>query len=221
MAYSVFIRNKAKKLRERGCSLKEISNKLGIVKSTVAIWAGDIKMDKVAQARLLTKIKLGQFISARNRRAKTKALEEKYFQEALEEIRLNPDYEKIMCAMLYWCEGGKDVRNGVRFINSDPRVIAVFLRLFRLSFSLDEGKFRVCVHLHEYHDAKRQLAFWSKVSHIKRSQFIKPFCKKHTSIRIRKNYPGCASVYYQSADMARRLLAIGKAFLTEQGMMGV
>jgi hypothetical protein len=95
---------------------------------------------------------------------------------------------------------------------------AAFLRLFRSSFDLDEKKFRVCIHLHEYHDTKRQLAFWSKVSQIKRSQFIKPFRKKHTGTRVRENYPGCASVYYQSADIARRLLAIGKAFLTEYGM---
>jgi transcriptional regulator with XRE-family HTH domain len=220
MAHSVFIRNRAKELRRKGYSLKEISRNLGVAKSTAGIWVRDIKMSEAAETRLLSKIKLGQFISARNRRAKTKALEEKYFQEALEEIRLNPNHEKIVCAMLYWCEGGKTITNGVRFINSDPRVIATFLRLFRLSFDLDEKKFRVCVHLHEYHDEKRQLAFWSKVSQIKRSQFIKPFRKKHTGTRIHEDYPGCASIYYQSADTARRLLAIGKAFLMEYGMMG-
>jgi transcriptional regulator with XRE-family HTH domain len=212
MAHSVFIRNKAKTLRRKGCSLKEISEELGVVKSTVAVWVQNVAMSKTAEIRLLAKIKRGQFVSARNRRAKTKALEKGYFQEALEEIRSNPNHEKIMCAMLYWCEGGKNPKD-IAFTNSDPHLVKTFLNLLRRSFSLDEKKFHPCIHLHSYHSLKKQLDFWSKITDIDIQQFMKPYRKPNGGKRLRENYQGCICIRYYSSDLARRLIAIAKAFL--------
>lgn len=203
-------------LRKRGYSLKEIAKHFGIAKSTVSLWVRDVALDEKAQKRLISIIKRGRFISASNKRAKTKALEQRYFEEALEEMRSRPNYDKIMCAMLYWCEGAKSPR-GVAFTNSDPNLVKAFLKLLRSCFNIDEQKFRPCVHLHTYHSKKKQLDFWSKITDINKQQFIKPYQKPNGGKRIRENYQGCISVVYHSSDLARRLMAIARAFLDYTG----
>jgi hypothetical protein len=213
MAYPISMRHAAVELRNKGYSLKELSKRFGVAKSTVALWTKDVVMDKNAEQRLLTVIKRGQFISARNKRAKTKATEDRYFNEAREEIQLRPNYNKIICAMIYWCEGAKSAKGGVAFTNSDPNLIRTFLKLLRECFVLDEKKFHPGIHIHSYHSPEKQLDFWSKVTDIDKQQFIKPYRKPNTGKRIRENYQGCIRVQYGSNDLARRLMAIAKAFL--------
>lgn len=204
------------KLRKQGYSLNEIVQKLSIAKSSASVWVQNIPLNKKAQRRLLTRITLGQFRGAESKRKKTEAFVTKSLLEAksdFSKVCFNYAWNLAVCALLYWCEGTKNVqRSGVTFVNSDSQLIATFLRAFRASFDLDERKFRCCIHLHEYHNPKRQLAYWSKVTNIPKSQFIKPYQKPHTGIQIRENYPGCIAVRYGDNNMARRILAAGKVF---------
>ncbi|MBI1839057.1 MAG: helix-turn-helix domain-containing protein [Candidatus Colwellbacteria bacterium] len=206
-------KRKAVALRLKGFSLKEISRRLQISKGTISLWARNVFLDEVAKNKLLKKIKVGQFISAENKKAKTKALEEKYKNEARREIAENPNYEKVICAIMYWCEGTKNPKSGLTFTNSDPALVNKFLELLRKSFIVDESKFRPCIHLHSYHSPKKQLDFWSKITKIERRQFIKPYLKMNSGKRINVGYQGCISVRYHSNDMARRVMATAKAFL--------
>ncbi|MGD1003663.1 MAG: helix-turn-helix domain-containing protein [Minisyncoccia bacterium] len=217
MAYPSSMRHEAVRLRKRGYSLKELSERLGVVKSTIALWTEDVVMDKKAEQRLLTVIKRGQFVSGEKRRARTKATEDRYFKEAQEEIKSNPNYNKIVCAMIYWCEGAKSAKGGIAFTNSDPNLVRTFLRLLRECFDLDESKFHPCIHLHSYHSPEKQLDFWSKVTDINKQQFIKPYLKPNTGKRVRENYQGCIRIRYGSNDLARKLMAVAKAYLSDMG----
>jgi len=67
--------------------------------------------------------------------------------------------------------------------------------------------------LHSYHNPKKQLDFWSKITDINKKQFIKPYEKPNVGKRIHKNYQGCIAIKYHSNDLARRLNSIAKAFL--------
>lgn len=209
-------RHQAVALRRRGNSLKGIAEKLHVAKSSVSLWVRDIELSPQAKKRLLTKIKIGQFISAERKRAHTKEIEMQYVTEArvaLKNLSFTKDLNALLCALFYWCEGTKNAQSGVCFVNSDPHVIRTFLYLLRNSFSIDESKFRPGIHIHEYHNSAKQLDFWSKVTDIDKRQFIKPYLKPHSGKRIRANYPGCISLRYHSNDLARRLMAIAKAFL--------
>lgn len=167
--------------------------------------------------RLLKHIKIGQLIAAEKKKEKTRATERRYREEAEREINRSPDYDKIICAMLYWCEGTKNPKSSMTFTNSDPRLVEKFLFLLRKSFALDESRFHPCIHIHEYHSAGKQLDFWSRVTHIDKRQFIKPYRKPHTGKRIHPDYQGCISLKYHSVDLARRLIAVAKAFLAYPG----
>lgn len=206
-------RFKALQLRREGQSLKEISNKLNVSKSTVSLWVRDVVLSKDAEKLLLSKIKLGQYVGAEKKKAQTRAKEENYYNEAVKELRRGASEDKIVCAMIFWCEGTKNVKNGVTFTNSDPKLVKKFLSLLRKTFQLDERKFRPCIHLHGYHSPQKQLDFWSKITDIDKRQFIKPYLKPNTGKRLHENYEGCISIKYHDNDLARRLTAFSKAYL--------
>lgn len=214
---------RAIELRKAGYSVNEIVEKVGTAKSSISAWVRNIELDEKARQRLLTKIKLGQLKSADSKRRKTQAIIDTHYSTALHEFKDNKSFtksqKKMVCALLYWCEGAKSSYHGVDFINSDPDLIKLFLDLFRNTFSLDEKKFRACVHLHQYHDPEKQLNFWTQITNIPKNQFIKPYLKPHTGKRTRENYPGCIAVRYHSNDVARQLLATAKTFLSNYKMI--
>ena len=220
MAYSIILKEKAAKLRKGGYSLNEIHQKLGVSKSIVSDWVRTIVLNNKARLRLLNKIKVGQAISAKNKKKKTNQIIKAYYHTALTDIssfNLDKNSSKIICSLIYYCEGVKDMYSGVRFINSDPKLVETFLKLLRESFDVDEKKFRVCAHLHKYHVLKKQLNFWSKTTQIPLSQFIKPYIKQNTGKRIRKGYNGCVSIRYHDIAVARQLLSIARAFFQNKG----
>ena len=183
MAYSILLKNKVIRLRKRGYSLSELNLRLGISKGILSNWLRRVYLDRKAEQRLLTKIKRGQFIAATKKKEKTKKELETYFNDSLKiikKLKIDKELTKVFCALLYWCEGDKNFYSAVRFTNSDNNLIRTFLNLLRKSFKLDESKFRVCVHLHNYHNTEEQLKFWSKVTAIPLSKFIKPYKKKNT-----------------------------------------
>jgi transcriptional regulator with XRE-family HTH domain len=209
-------KTEAIKLRKKGYSLNEIAAKTGVAKSTASMWVRDIVLGNNAKKRLLSKIKIGQFVSAENKKKKTQKVLDGCREKASDELRgkkFDSVVCKIICAMIYWCEGAKNRFCGINFTNSDPDLIKKFLELLRKSFELDERKFRVCVHLHGYHNKERQIRFWSEITEISKNQFIKPYLKKNTGKRTRENYQGCVSIRYHDVTVARELMATAEAFL--------
>ncbi len=214
------VKENAIKLRKKGYSVKEIARKLKIAQSTSSLWARDIKLNKKAQQRLKKRSLLGYYkgslrwaekrIEQENERRITAS-------EIIDKINKNPNHLKIYCALLYWCEGGKSYKESVRFVNSDPILIKTFLNLFKKAFSVDEKKFRILMHLHGYHDEKKQKNFWSKLTQIPKKQFLHTFHKPHTKKRIRENYPGCIAIYYHDCKIARELRTLYKIFSEQLG----
>ena len=211
---------KARELRRIGYSLDEISSKLKVAKSSVSVWVRDIELSDKAKKRLVGKIKLGQIVSAENKKRKIRETLDKYKAEALKEINVS-DLDKfsarLICSLIYYCEGNKNVYNGVGFTNSDPNLVKTFLFLLRKGFDINESKFHPCVHLHGYHNIKKQINFWAKTTNIPKSQFNRPYLKPNTGKRLRENYQGCINIRYNNNDMARQLLMTAKAFIEKYG----
>ena len=214
-------RFEAQKLRNNGYSMKEIAEKLGVAKSSVSLWVRDIVLSEKAKTRLLTRITVGQLAGAESKRAHSRFLEDEVLKNAhvlLKSLPASRDYNKLICAAMYWCEGSKDMQHGVTFMNSDPDLMRKFLELFRGSFVLDEKKFRPLLHLHEYHNVAEQIDFWSRITRINKEQFLKPYIKPNGGKNILENYRGCLSLRYFSNAIARELLGLGKAYLNKGGI---
>ena len=73
------------------------------------------------------------------------------------------------------------------------------------------------MHLHEYHDEEKQKKYWSKIANIPLKQFHRSFLKQNTKKRIRDNYPGCVSVSYYNAQIAKELIVLYNCFAKNLG----
>lgn len=213
MAHDISIKQKAIKLRNAGYSIKEIAKLLNIAISSSSVWLRDVKVNSVGQKRMIehkeqNRYKMQQkWIEKRNI---TNLMYQKYAIKLLASTDTSIHTAKILCATLFWAEGSKLI-NHIAFTNSDSIMIKTFLGLLRYSYHLDETKFHVSVHLHEYHDRTQILKFWSDTTQVPLTQFIKPYLKPHTSVRKHNDYKGCITVRYYDVQIARELTAIYNA----------
>lgn len=201
------IKTKALILYIRGFSYEQISDKLGIAKSTLYYWI----------LRSLDEETRNTLKKSNNKRALIKAYEavKKKRKRLVYETKraakcsatsfsLDKNTSKILCSLLLWAEGEKNTKC-VRFTNSDPKMIRTFLKLFRTGWHLDEAKLRVTLHLHKYHNELVQVGFWSSVTGIPVTQFNKSWVKQSTGTRKKVGYGGCARISYCSNNIALEL----------------
>ncbi|HEY4523724.1 MAG TPA: helix-turn-helix domain-containing protein [Candidatus Paceibacterota bacterium] len=206
-------------LRKHGHSLQEISIQLGISKGTASIWLQHTPLSAIAQERIQKKRDEGSrksraTLNGRTNKRLTEAFD--FARKTLGKISSTADSSRLYCALFYWCEGEKSKNDkSLFFTNSDPLLVKSFLKHLRKGFEIDETKFRVCVHLHSYHDAQKQLLFWSQITSIPLAQFIKPYQKLNSGKNKKVGYAGCASVRYHDVRIARQVQAIARAFLNK------
>lgn len=202
-------------LRKEGHSLKEISKLLNVSKSTVSLWVRDIHLSNKAKSIIISKLTKGQFLGAQKRREcgdnKNRILKEQARAELA--VKGSGFDKKILCAMIYWCEGSKSYKSGIAFTNSDPDLTRLFIDLLGKHFLVNKNKIVARLHLHEYHNTQKQHLFWSKALSIPLDRFKKFYLKPHTGKVIRDNYPGCVSINYYDSIVARRILYLAQAFL--------
>lgn len=106
----------------------------------------------------------------------------------------------------------------MEFTNSDPILVKVFLSALRKSFDLDESKFRVAMHLHSYHKEKEEKVFWSEVTSIPESKFLKTFKKQESGINKKEGYRGCVQIKYFDVNIKRTLLASKLLLANKMGL---
>ncbi len=225
------VRARVIKLRRRGWSLDELSEKLQLPKTTVQGWVRSITLSARARKRIRRRILKGGrhgrslAVAAWRRRSASSALE--IFQTAdalVGQIPLEPTLGRLVCALLYLCEGSKNRRAGrVCFGNSDPRVIRMFLSLLRRYFTVDEQRIRCQVMYRADQDFQKLVRYWSSVTDIPKTQFYqsqpdprtrgKPTCKPH--------YAGVCVVQYGDARLFVMLQAIAEVFMKVVELAGL
>lgn len=196
----------ALRLRKKGYSYGEIKKITGIAKSTCSQWFKNLSLSEQANNRLKIKEFRGrvksietikQKIGQRNDLIKSTVL------HSLNKIRLTQDSIKLLCSLLYWAEGEK-TGNKISFTNSDPLMIRLFVNLFQKSFPVKRAGLKAVLHLHSYHDPKKQVAFWSQISGIPSNRII-IYNKANSGKNIRPGYPGCISIRYYDVKVYKEL----------------
>jgi len=210
---------KAVALRKSGQSLSEIADQLNVAKSSASLWVRDVKLsDKALQRILLCKQK-GIQKGADSRKLESQLAKDKIYKEAEIEVvslRTSKEIDRLMLALIYWCEGGKD-DSSLSFTNSDPDLTRAFIDLLEKSFDINRLKISARLHLHEYHNPKIQLAWWSNKLALKEDQFKKFYLKPNTGKRKRDSYPGCVNIRYYNSSLARKLLYLAMVYLNKNG----
>lgn len=204
--YPEEIKNRALELRKQGFTYSEIPKILNcaIPKNTLTGWFKNIVLSEKAKLRIISKMKgsgvIGRATAWRNARKKrTDLIESIYKGIDLEIKEIDNVTAKLCLAMLYLGEGGK-TGEFFRFGNSDAKIISLFLKLLRQSFSIYESKLRGHIQCRADQNTKELQEYWSGVTSIPLSQFSKPLIDKRTiGIPTKKaNYKGVFVVEYYS-----------------------
>ena len=206
---------KARHLRRKGKSLKEISLILRVAKSSASNWVRDIKLTKPQIRFLAHKSLLKEIINRRvetrlkNERQRRQKIMDSYKKE-LGGLRLSTNHLLLIGTCLYWAGGGKADSNRIfRFSNSDPEMIRVIMTFLRKVLNVPEKRFKGHVHLHPHLNKKVAERYWSKLSRIPLKQFHKT-SQQHNkaSKNTRDTLPyGTFNIGVYSTDLYLKMLA--------------
>jgi hypothetical protein len=221
------LRVKARDLRQEGLSYDDIVAELGVSKSTVSAWVGDmprperLSYDECCrrQAEAVARYWAAERPQREVRRGAVRAA-------AAAEVGALSDREVLIAgAVAYWCEGVKNKphrrHDRVSFINSDPTLINFFLRFLEV-VGVGPERLIFRVYIHENADASAAERFWLDVTRANPAQFRNPTLKRHNPRTVRKNtgddYHGCLRVdVRRSVDLYRQIEGWAEAVTADIG----
>lgn len=220
MVYSADVKKKAALLHRRGFSYAAIKEELGIPKSTLSTWIGKnprTPSNRKKQRAHLARIRIIAAATKRRQKEEWIAQARGKGKAVARKVSYDENTSKALLAMLYWAEGSKFEKvHGVRFANTDPWLMLLFMTLLRKTYSVQENKIRIRIHVHYYHEQKSIRTFWSKTLSVPKSQFGKIYVKKRgRHKRFRKNSKGICYFSYGDSKIREELLGLGYA-LAEQ-----
>jgi hypothetical protein len=166
--------NKIIDLRKTGYSVPEIQRIVLRGKTTVFNYVRNIKLSHKYQEILNKKKRSG----SANRKLKNLDIA----KVAAQKILNGPHREMaIIIAMLYWAEGTKRVCS---FINSDGKMIAVYLRVLREVLDLSYKDVNIIMRIFDGMDRDKCLEYWSAVTGIHKRYFIVRFNDGGTKCKV-------------------------------------
>lgn len=215
------LKSKVIKLRKSGKTYGEIIKIIGqsIPKSTLSDWCSKIylnsKQRKIIDKKIKDNCKKGMevawIINKKRRKKYLKSIVDR--NKYLAKIFKDKNVGKIALSMLYLGEGAKSLdRGSLRFGNSDPFIIGLFLNLIRKCYKVDEKKFRCTVLCRADQNIDDLEKFWLKITKIPKSQFYKARIDARTIGKPSKkpDYKGVCVIDYFSADIFLDLMQIPK-----------
>jgi hypothetical protein len=123
--------------------------------------------------------------------------------------RLDISDEKLLVAgvMLYASEGSKKEKGRVTFVNSDPKLIKLFLKFLRKICGVHEERIRITPHFYRDQDEVKLRKFWSGVTEVPLSQFCKSYIHqgKKGSYNKKSKY-GTISLRYSDKRLLGQIL---------------
>jgi hypothetical protein len=79
---------------------------------------------------------------------------------------------------LYWGEGLKVGKNGLRLTNSDPKMIIKFIEFLESVFSVNKANLRFSLQVFEDISIEESLGYWSNILNVEARQFYKTIVSK-------------------------------------------
>lgn len=207
-------KNRARKLRYHGLSMKQITETLNVSKGSVSAWVRDIQLPEYLQRNIENQRRLGRERS-RITRLKNIAkanieLNVKCKQEILPVSQRDLWFAGIM---VYAGEGSKPSRvsnQRVEAANSDSNILRIFIKFLTNVCIVPKGKIKVRLILYSDIDIEEAYNYWSKELGISVSQFEKPFIKqsyKDTPYRhLRRSKYGTAHINVYDVRIYRKIM---------------
>ncbi len=211
------LKQKAIKLRKQGKTYSEILTEVSVAKSTLSLWLKEVGLSISQKQRITEKRKQAQRRGADAQRNKRIKKQNFLIQKAQSEIGSISNRELWLLGIaLYWAEGSKEKEThyGSRasFSNSDPRMIALFIKWLRQCIKIPTEDIFADLYIHESHKDKidEVLKKWSSILKLPLSFFKHTYLKKNKINTKRKNtgalYIGLLRVNIKaSSDLNRKI----------------
>lgn len=154
-------------MRKIGMSYKEIKSALNVPTSTLSDWfskkewSDEIRQRLTASAQRKHTTRLVDLNKMRGQnlvQAYEAAREEA--RQEFESLKYDPLF--ISGIMLYWGEGVKDPKQGVKFTSSNPEMLRLYIEFLRGSCGIPIEKIRAYVLTYPEIEEKTSRAYWSK-----------------------------------------------------------
>jgi hypothetical protein len=190
---------KAKELRKKGYTYRDILEEVKVAKSTLSLHLKDMPLTenerKYLKSRRNSNISRGRIKAAasnhQRRVERDRVLFEQSKREFLEKSK-NPFFHVGIA--LYWAEGAK--RNEIfSFSNSDPDMISIMILWIEKFFYVPRANVRARLFTHKPFAHENNEKFWSETCSIPFQNFRKTIYKPTGKlIKKRPNYKGCLRI---------------------------
>lgn len=167
------VRDAAFRLRIAGHSYNEIQRTLKIPKSTLSGWFKHLVLSDKARVRLASRTRLGSATLIKRNKMQTHRAEQRAREAqslGKKRIKYFAKHDLLLLgAVLYWAEGYKrlTVRDGkermahrISFLNTDPYMIAAFLRFLRECLDISDEKIRLTMRLYPHINEEEARRHW-------------------------------------------------------------
>ncbi len=213
----------ATQLRKNGKSYREIRAQLKIPLATLSDWFSEIKWSKdiakklaeTAQSQSIIRIvELNKIRGATLARVYKEARKEA--AKELNELKYNPLF--IAGLMLYWGEGTKNPKDGVKLTNTDPHMIRLYVFFLRRVCRIPLNKIKA--HILIYPDLQENIcrSYWSKMSGLPIGNFTKSVVIQGRHQKRRLNWGVCTitvSSFYFKEKMLEWLRLLPKELMDQ------
>lgn len=209
MHHSYTIKNKVRKLRSAGFSLRDIHKETQVPVTTIRTWISDIHLTKqqinLLKDRVQKALQEGRLRAQSLNKENSIKKQEDLMSKARDEIKELSDRELFIAGIaLYWAEGFKNRHeHRLGFCNSDPLMIRFYISWLEKCLKISKERIVLRLTLNESYKNKidKMQKYWVQKLGISLSQFTKPFFqtskwKKHYNT---ENYYGVLRVHVKDS----------------------
>lgn len=212
-------KDKARKLRLQGLSLKEIGASLNVSKSSVSSWVRDIVILEAFLMNIENRRRLARERARKTRLFNITSRNNNINARCKEEILPVSKRDLWFCGvMLYAGEGYKSKSvsgQRVELVNSDPDILRFFISFLLKVCLVEKEKIIVRLMLYEDIDLKEALTYWSHELDISQNQFRKPFIKRSykniLNRHLRRSKYGTVHLHVYDVGLFRKIMGWLKA----------
>lgn len=188
------LRIKAREMRSKGESVKQIAKKLGVSKGTASWWVRDIILSleqyETLKKRMIKGGEKGRFLGALVQKNRRLEMMKRLEDVGIEKFKKISDGEFLTAGVaLYWGEGSKKKRE-FYICNSDPDLLMFMVSWLGKFFDVGVDRIHAVVGINEMHRGRDEVVrkYWSEKLGIPLSQFRKTSFKKAKVNKVYDNY---------------------------------
>ena len=164
-------KQRAVELRGEGMSYSLISEQLGVSKSTLSNWLKDLPYTPNEEVVFRTRRGQGTYGLLRRQMRIDEISMLK--AQGISEVGKVSKRDLWMIGLGLWIGEGSKTMEQIRLVNSDPRVIQLFIRWLREICELKDENITIAMHLYPDSDEISSMKYWMNITKLPMKQFRK------------------------------------------------